>query len=256
MRAKLILAAAALLTGGAAIAAEPLKPSSPPAPASVATMAMGYIGDRWGYVSDGTGSHLILEKTGAANVPFGQSGNLEIEGRGAGLFQSGSTAIAEGLGMGHLYWRSPTRSLGLFVGFEAYAGAGHITGGLEGQWYYGPIIFTAQLASAPAVSGGKTAWWARGSVELFTTNNLMWQADVRYLSQGGVNAWLVGGGGEIRRNNSPWATFGQLRYQTASAGGSAITEALLGVHIHMGSITLRQAYSSGSVWNTLPISPF
>jgi hypothetical protein len=243
MLRSLLIATAAIVASAAAWAAGPTF-----APAAIAG-PQGYIGDRWG-VLWGAGTQLILEKTAAANVPF-NGGGFEIEGRGAGLYQSGASS-AIGMGMGHLYLRNASRALGLFGGFETYSGAGLIVAGAEAQFYRGPIVFTAQIATAPALGGGSNTWWARAGVSFFHTDNMMFQADARYL-QGAINSWLFAGTVEIRAGNTPWAGFATLKYQTgAGSGGGSATSLLAGVHIHLGNGSLYQAYTTGAIWNTLP----
>jgi hypothetical protein len=239
-----ILTAAAALATTVALAAGPVVL----APASL-NGAQGYIGDRWG-VLWGAGTQLILEKTAAANVPF-NGGGFEIEGRGAGLYQSGASS-AIGMGMGHLYLRNASRALGVFGGFETYTGAGLIVGGVEAQAYMGPVVLYGQLATAPALGGGTNTWWARAGAQFFRTDNMMFQGDIRYLS-GAINSWLFAGTIEVRAGSSPWAGFATLKYQTgAGTGGGNATSLLAGVHIHLGNSSLYQAYTTGAIWNTLP----
>jgi hypothetical protein len=240
-----ILTAGAALAATVVLAAEPQVALGPAA----ATGAQGYIGDRWG-VLWGAGTQLILEKTAAANVPF-NGGGFEIEGRGAGLYQSGASS-AIGMGMGHLYLRNTSRAIGVFGGFETYTGTGLIVAGIEAQAYLGPVVAYGQLATAPALGGGTNTWWARAGAQFFHTENMMFQGDVRYLS-GAINSWLFAGTVEIRAGNSPWAGFATVKYQTgAGSGGGNTTSLLAGVHIHLGNSSLYQAYTTGAIWNTLP----
>ncbi len=244
-----ILIAAAVAASTAAYAAEPVR-KPPPIVAPAVNGPQGYIGDRWGALWDGGGTQLILEKTAAANVPTA-FGGFEIEGRGAGVYQKGASA-GIGMGMGHLHLKNQSRALGVFGGFETFPGNGLIVAGAEAQFYRGPVILTAQIATAPAYGGGSNAWWARGSAAYFMNNNLMLTGDVRYL-QGAVKSWLLAGTVEFRAGNTPWAGFATLKYQSGvgSAGGSA-TALLAGVHIHLGNGSLYQAYTSGAIWNVLP----
>jgi hypothetical protein len=244
-----LLVAAAVLAAGWAVAAEPAAPAGPVL-LPVTPGPQGYIGDRWGVLWGAGPTQLILEKTAAANVPFA-GGGFEIEGRGAGLFQSGASS-AIGMGMGHLYLRNPSRALGLFGGFEAFSGTGLIVGGVEAQVYLGRVVAYGQLATAPAVGGGSNAWWARLGAQVFHTDNLMFQGDVRFLSSN-VDSWLFAGTVEFRLAGSPWAGYATLKHQTAvGAGGGGATSLLAGVHIHLGNSSLYEAYTTGAIWNVLP----
>jgi hypothetical protein len=241
--------AAAVAVGTAASAAEPVRPSAAPAFLAPAPVAQGYVGARFGLLWGAGGTQLIDEKTAAANVAL-PWGGFELEGRGTGLFQSGSST-ATSLGLGHLYLRNSARALGVFGGMESFAGIGLLVGGIEAQAYLGRAVVYGQLATAPAISGTNT-WWTRTGVQVFQTENMMLQGDVRYLS-GAVNSWLLAGTAEVRAGSTPWAGYVTLKYQTGvGSGGGDATTVLGGLRIHVGNSSLYQAYTTGAIWNVLP----
>ncbi len=212
--------------------------------------AQGYIGARYGGLwSDGS-SQLIDEKTAAAAVRLGP-GFLQVEGRAAGFFFSGApenTALAAG----HFYLRNEMRAIGFFGGFEVYPSGNLIFQGFEAQAFLGAMVPYGQVAYAHAADSGDSAWWVRAGLRYFLTDNRMLQGDIRYMG-GVVNSWLFSADFEFRPGGKPVAWRWTANYQTGVGGGDGSFSFLGGINIHLGNGSLRQAYTTGAVWNLLPV---
>ena len=252
---KVALAATWMVSSAlAATAADAPRPAVLPTLSATPSL-QGWLGARYGglWVS-GSDAQGIDEKTAAVNTPLAR-GNFELEGRGAGFFLSGSSSAAA-MGAGHLYIRSSDTAFGGFGGVEVTPSNSHgfAFAGLEAKSLRGPLVFYGQAAFDFATDTGvQNIWWARGGVQVFTTDSLMLEGDVRYAG-GGISSWLVSGSAEFRRPGHAWAWHATLNYQTAAgSAGQAATSVLGGVKVHLGNSTLYQAYTTGAVWNLLPI---
>jgi hypothetical protein len=255
MLAKIAVAAGALFAGAVTASA-----ADAPRPAVLPTLVaqpgvQGWVGARYGGVWSGSGGgQLIDEKTVAVNTPLAHA-NFELEGRGAGFFLSGSSSAAA-MGGGHLYLRDSAHAFGGFGGFEVTPGSstGYAFVGLEAKAFRGPLVFYGQAAGEFAVdSGASDLWWIRAGIQAFHTDNLMFEGNVRYLT-GGLTSWLFSGSAEFRRPGHAWAWHATVNYQTnAALGGTSATSVLGGVKVHLGNASLYQAYTTGAIWNLLPI---
>jgi hypothetical protein len=256
MLRKIIVTAAALLASGfAASAADALRPAVVPTLVAKPTL-QGWVGARYGALwGTSSGVRLLDEKTAAVNTPLARA-NFELEGRGAGFFLSGSSTAAA-MGGGHLYVRNSANAFGGFGGFEVIpsTSTGYVFVGGEAKAFQGRLVWFGQASEAFAVdSGASNVWWVRVGVQAFHTDNFMWEGNLRYLG-GGMTSWLASGSVEFRRPGHAWAWHGTVNYQTnVGSGGGAATSVLAGVKVHLGNSTLYQAYTTGAVWNLLPIA--
>jgi hypothetical protein len=115
------------------------------------------------------------------------------------------------------------------------------------------VIPYGQVAAGFAVDGGSNATWVRVGVQAFPTHNLMLQGDVRYLNWT-TSSWLFSGNAEFRLDGRAWSAHATLNHQTGvGSGGAGATSFLAGIRVHMGNGSLYQAYTTGPVWNLLPL---
>jgi hypothetical protein len=254
------LLALAVVAAAPAFAADALRPLPYFTPTAAPQGPQGWVGVDGGWVNaTGTSGH-VYEVTGAANVPMGAF-NFEIEGRGAALSIGGGTNTAVSLGMVHAFWRNQAMSIGVFGGLEQVATTGLTTIGVEGQAYFNNLMLYGQYASQTITGGGGTSlWYARGSAMLFLGGgNFALDGDAKYLGGGSLlgagPVWEIGVGAEARMAGavSLYANYRSLFAAGGGGGSGTINTTLVGVRLHIGNQTLKQAYTTGASMNTIPL---
>jgi hypothetical protein len=234
--------------GGQAVAAEPFGVAAVPYLAT-GPQAQAYVGARYGGLW-GLGSHLVDEKTAAATVPLNWLA-LQIEGRGAGLFLSGTTS-ARAMGAGHFYLPTSFGAAGVFGGFEVSTIGGVAFVGAEARAHLGGLVPYAQVGGGPGIDGAPSATWIRVGAQAFLTQNFLLQGDVRYLDAN-LSSWLFSGNLEFRLDGRPWSGHATLNHQTGVGSGGGATSFLAGIRVHLGNGSLYQAYTTGPGWSVLPM---
>jgi opacity protein-like surface antigen len=242
-----------------AIAADAVRPAPVPiapvlsAPAGI----QGYVGLGGAILNESPccGSVDAAAFGGALNVPVGGL-NVQFDGAGA-MLKQGSDAVGYARGAAHVFYRTGSHALGAFAGFEdVFDSSAWFIGG-EAQAYLGHVNLYGQAAwqSLGGCCGpDDSSFFVRGSAQLFLTDNILVQGDVKFtthIEAEPFNATMWGGTVEARLASTPWSVFATA-HRSDFSDGDHLTTGLVGVRINVGNMTERQQYTTGASMNELP----
>ncbi len=214
----------------------------------------GYLGMFGGGGFSTLGPVPVMGLEGAAAFNLGPV-TFQLETRGSAYFTTPVPSTIES-GFVHGYWRDENRAFGGFFGFEPTAFPGALSGiwhfGGEAQFYLDRVTVYGQAAVLRINANGSIGpgWYIRMAARYFPRENLRLQADLRYLSIGGLaSQWTLAGTAEFQLPGRPISLLGTVRRTTAS--GVAATVVLGGFRINFGGGTLAD---EGAPMETLPVT--